>query len=143
MPKFKNPMPGPSPVAPQQPQVQNVGMPFAPMGMPPGIPNVAAVQHQKRPQGAPPPLPMPGSDLKRAVNYYADYGGCGFWRMVWPETLMNGYQKAIMNGLTTMVLDPRFYQGIDAVRLQRQATPQQLQFVKFLKQGSRTEAGHR
>jgi hypothetical protein len=143
MPKFKKqPSPSrpvaPAPQAPQAPgqQVQNLGVPFAPIGLPVGIPNVPVVQHQKPQQQQPPPLAMPGSNLKRAVNYYADYGGCGFWRMVWPETLLNGYQKAIINGLTTMVLDPRFYQGVDAVRLQRQATPVQLNFVKFLKQGS-------
>jgi len=140
MPKFKS---QPTPPTPQmyqpqqtQNQVHSLGLPFTPLGMPKGIPDIPVVRYE-RPQSSPtPPLAMPGSNLKRAINYYADYGGCGFWRMVWPETLMNGYQKAIINGLTTMVLDPRFYQGVDAVRLQRQATPIQLEFVKFLKQGA-------
>ncbi len=141
-PKFKLPS-KPAPVsAPQQqkPGVsynpQNIGIPFAPLGMPMGVPQTAVVG-QNRVGGGPAPLPpMPGANLPRAVNYYADYGGCGFWRMIWPELLLNGNQKAIVNGLTTMVLDPRFYQGLKAVRLQRQATPAQLQFVNFLKQGS-------
>lgn len=85
---------------------------------------------------APPPLEMPGQGLSRAINYYADYAGCGWWRMIAPELLMNINNKAVVCGLTTMVLDPRFYSGIKAVRLQRQATPVQLQFLKFLKQGS-------
>lgn len=83
-----------------------------------------------------PPLEMPGQGLSRAVNYYADYAGCGWWRMIAPELLMNINNKGVINGLTTMVLDPRFYAGIKAVRLQRQATPMQLEFLKFLKQGS-------
>ena len=113
----------------------NIPIPYAPMGMPLAVPTLTLL-NKIRPRMEPPPLALPGSNLQRAVNYYADYGGCGFWRMIFPELLLNGSQKAIINGLTTMVLDPRFYQGIKAVRLQRQATPMQLQFVNFLKQVS-------
>jgi len=116
-------------------QPTQIGIPFAPMGMPVGVP-ITTVVGQRRVGATPPPLPMPGANLSRALNYYADYGGCGFWRMIWPELLMNANQKAIINGLTTMVLDGRFYNGLKAVRLQRQATPTQLQFVNFLKGGS-------
>ena len=111
--------------------VPQTPIPFAPIGF-------GGITQPPRPQMSPPntqppALAMPGSDLKRALNYYADYGGCGFWRMIWPENLLNAYQKAIINGLTTMVLDPRFYKGYSAVRLQRQASPMQLKFVEFLK----------
>ena len=78
-------------------------------------------------------IPVPGEGLKRAMNFYADYGGCGLWRMSWPEFMINGYGKGIINGLTQMVVDPNFYKGISAVRLQRQATPEQLKFIEFLK----------
>jgi len=146
-PKFKMPINNapmgqpqqPRPQAPQKPGVMykptNVGVPFAPMGMPIGVPQAAMVG-QQRVGGGGTPLPIPGANLSRAVNYYADYGGCGFWRMIWPELLVNGYQKAIINGLTTMVLDERFYGGLKAVRLQRQATPEQLKFVNFLRRAS-------
>lgn len=80
-----------------------------------------------------PPLPMPGAGVKRAVNYYADYSGCGWWRMIMPEQLMGLEQKGIVSGLTTMVLDERFYHGINAVKLQRQASPYQLDFFKYIK----------
>lgn len=113
--------------------ISNLGLPFAPHGLPIGLPTINKVNYHFERKEAP-PIAMPGSNLKRAVNYYADYGGCGLWRMVWPEHLLNAYQKAIINGLTTMVLDERFYAGINAVRLQRQATPVQLKFVEFLKQ---------
>lgn len=76
---------------------------------------------------------LPGEGLKRALHFYADYGGCGLWRMSWPELMLNGYGKAIVNGLTQMIVDPGFYRGISAVKLQRQATPEQLRFVQFLK----------
>jgi glycosyltransferase involved in cell wall biosynthesis len=75
----------------------------------------------------------PGAGLKRALHFYADYGGCGLWRMTWPELLLNGYGKAVVNSLTQMVSDPNFYQPINAIKLQRQATPDQYEFVKFLK----------
>ena len=35
---------------------------------------------------------------------------------------------------TVMVLDPRWYVNVKTIRLQRQATPAQLEFVKFLKE---------
>lgn len=84
-----------------------------------------------------PPMELPGAGLLRATNYYADHGGCGWWRMIAPELLLNMNQKAIINGSTTMVLDPRFYAHTKSVRLQRQATPMQLNFVKFLKSHSK------
>ena len=34
----------------------------------------------------------PEADLPRSLNYYADYSGCGFWRMIWPELLLNCYK---------------------------------------------------
>jgi len=82
------------------------------------------------------PIPIPGENLSRAINYYADYGGCGFWRMYWPEHYLNANQKALVNGISTMILEPRFYSDLKAVKLQRQATPVQLQFMKFLKAAS-------
>jgi hypothetical protein len=142
MPKFTMPVNSPPPKqnAPQPAGVSyqptNIGIPFAPIGTPVGVPQATVVGQRRTQPGGTPPMAMPGANLNRAVNYYADYGGCGFWRMIWPELLLNANQKAIINGLTTMVLDGRFYHGLKAVRLQRQATPVQLQFVNFLKAGS-------
>lgn len=88
------------------------------------------------------PLQMPEMSLPRALNYYADYGGCGFWRMVWPENVINGYQKGCISGLTCMVLDLRFYQNLKSIRLQRQATPTQKLFVEELSK-NKTNLGYR
>lgn len=106
------------------------------IGRPIGAPTPGFAAMPVMHNSEPPPLEMPGQNLPRAVNYYADYAGCGWWRMIAPEVLLNINTKAVINGLTTMVLDPRFYAGIKSVRLQRQATPVQLQFLRFLEQGA-------
>jgi hypothetical protein len=105
--------------------------PFAsPFGSPfPSSPFGASpmpIQQQAIPQ-------PPEMNLKRVLQYYADYSGCGFWRMIWPEHLLNAHQKLTVHGSTMMNLDPNYFRGAHCVRVQRQATPQQLQFVKFLK----------
>lgn len=73
-------------------------------------------------------------DMPRGLNYYADFSGCGFWRMIWPEHTLNAYSKAIIHGSTVMVSDEKYYTNVKAVRIQRQATPHQLKFVKYLKE---------
>jgi len=75
--------------------------------------------------------------LPRFLNYYADYSGCGHWRMIWPENVLNAHGKAVVQGTTVMNLDPRYYVMTKAVRIQRQATKQQLEFVKHLKEISK------
>ena len=73
-------------------------------------------------------------DLPRAVNFYADYSGCGHWRMIWPEMLLNCYGKANVQGGTVMIGDKNFYKGLKSIRIQRQATKPQLEYIKWLKQ---------
>lgn len=93
-------------------------------------------QEQAAPVLKPDNTPPPDTNLPRAVQYYADYSGCGFWRMLWPEHLLNAYNKMTVHGSTVMVLDPRWYVNVKAIRVQRQATSSQLQFIKFLKEVS-------
>lgn len=79
-------------------------------------------------------LPRPPElDLNRCLNYYADYSGCGFWRLIWPEHLLNAHNKLVVHGSTVMCFDPNYYRGVKSIRIQRQATPQQLKFVQFLR----------
>jgi len=108
----------------------------APIGLPPFIPDSTQFTRIAGARSLPPPE-VPGTDLPRAVNYLADYGGCAFYRCMAPNSMLNLYQKAVIIESTTMVLDPRYYQHIKAVKIQRQATPVQLQFVKFLKELSK------
>ena len=77
--------------------------------------------------------PPPEANLPRAINYYADYSGCGFWRLIWPGHLLTAHQKAIVHGSTVMCFDPRWYTGATAIRVQRQATSNQRKFYEFLK----------
>jgi|GEM_PF-530162 len=110
-------------------------IPNLPFGVPhAGLPvyTYAALKPIKIP--VPPAIEMPESKLPQAINYYADYGGCGFWRMIWPQYILNGNQKAVVTGLTTMVLEPHFYRNIKSIRVQRQATQTQRDFVNALKQ---------
>ena len=79
-------------------------------------------------------IAMPEMSLDRALNYYADYSGCGFWRMIWPEHMLNAHQKLIVHGSTVMNFDERYFANIKSVRIQRQATEHQRDFVKFLRQ---------
>jgi hypothetical protein len=113
----------------------NVVNSFIP-GMAPGVPafpNLYQVGMTRVNTPPPPPIEMPETKIPRAINYYADHGGCGYWRMGWSEYLINLKQKADICGLTAMVLSENFYQNIKAIRLQRQATPHQKEFVKALK----------
>ena len=88
----------------------------------------------------PPALVNPGHkapDLPRGLNFYADYSGCGHWRMIWPELLLNCYAKANIQGGTVMIGDKNFYNGVKTVRIQRQATESQLSYIKWLKEMSK------
>jgi hypothetical protein len=100
--------------------------------MPTGSPSYSYVAASPIKVPEPPPIEMPEANLPRALNYYADYGGCGYWRMIWPEYLINGYNKGIISGMTQMILDMRFYSSLKAVRMQRQATDSQVAFVEEL-----------
>jgi glycosyltransferase involved in cell wall biosynthesis len=119
--------------------IQQSGIPFnlgAPIGLPPFIPSTTQALPILQGPNVPPPE-IPGQNLPRALNYLADYGGCSFYRCMAPNMMLNLYQQAVLIELTTMVLDPRFYHGIKAVKIQRQATPIQRDFVKFLKEVSK------
>lgn len=96
-------------------------VPVAPPGQPPASDKIT-------PDSKPRETTMP-----RGINYYADFSGCGFWRMLWPEHVLNAYQKAIVHGSTVMVTDEKYYTKVKCVRVQRQATPSQLKFFQFLK----------
>ena len=108
------------------------GLPNTPANLPVGFPTYSYAALKPIHIPAKKKIEMPEANLPRAVNYYADYGGCGFWRMIWPEYLLNAYSKACICGLTQMVMDVNFYGGIKAIRMQRQATTIQRDFIKEL-----------
>lgn len=81
--------------------------------------------------------PPPETQLPRVLNYYADYSGCGFWRMIWPEHVMNAHQKLVVHGSTVMCFDPNYFRYVKTVRIQRQATEHQHRFLQFLRELSK------
>jgi hypothetical protein len=113
-------------------QAVSTGIACAPIGTPTQLLNYNYVNLVPVSVPGPPPIEMPEANLPRVLNYYADYGGCGYWRMLWPEYLLNLNHRIISSGMTQMILDLRFYQNIKAVRFQRQATKHQMMFIKEL-----------
>lgn len=118
--------------------IQNYGLHNihgAPQGIPLSTPSVNYLYPtpQSRPKQNQDITDVPGSKLPRALNYLADYGGCALWRCMGPNFVINLYEKGVVHELTQMILDERFYQNIKAVKVQRQATPIQLQFMQSLK----------
>jgi hypothetical protein len=83
-------------------------------------------------QNRPPEMPQEAG-LPRVVQFGADLSGCGLYRMGWVNHLMNYQGRMMITDTTVMVLDPKWYVNVKAVRLQRQATSSQKEFVKFLK----------
>ncbi len=74
------------------------------------------------------------TQLPRVVQFGADLSGCGLYRLGWVSHLLNYQGYAMVTDTNVMVLDPRWYVNVKAVRLQRQATTHQKEFVKFLKE---------
>ena len=107
-------------------------IPGAPLGIPIGTPAQTYLARNVQPNLPPPEIP--GQNLKRALNYLADYGGCGFYRCMSSNLLLNLHQKAVVIESTAMVLDPRFYSTVEAIKFQRQATIFQKDFVKAIQQ---------
>ena len=106
---------------------------------PPGVPP-GSMLHSPAPAAktAPKPSPVqpPEADFDRSIDYYADYSGCGHWRMIWPGHLLNAHNKAVIHGKTMMVLDERYYHNTKSVRVQRQATDTQRRFIRLLREYS-------
>ena len=74
-------------------------LPGAPLGLPLGIPSNTFVSGPPKNTTPIPPPQMPGEGLKRAVNYLADYGGCGYYRCIAPNLLLNLNQCYFLNRL--------------------------------------------
>jgi glycosyltransferase involved in cell wall biosynthesis len=52
------------------------------------------------------------------------------------QSIINGQQLGIVNNFNYMILQENFYQNIKSIRIQRQVTPTQLQFVRWLREVS-------
>jgi hypothetical protein len=81
-----------------------------------------------------PPQEPSETQLPRVIQFGADLSGCGLYRLGWVSHLLNYQGHMMVTDTTVMVLDPRWYVNVKAIRLQRQATTAQLEFVKFLRE---------
>ena len=81
------------------------------------------------------PTPAPKVEAKpnNAVQYYGDFGGCGWWRMQLPEMMMNFTKTGIITGLHKLIPEPQFYADVRSVKLQRQASPEHAEFLNYMK----------
>jgi len=102
---------------------QPFGVPFA-SPFPPAPIQTSVAPTQPRPKE---------ESMPRFINYLADYSGCGHWRILWPEQVINGTGRGMSQSTTAMVADPRWYEKVKAVKLQRQASGSQKQFLEHLK----------
>lgn len=100
----------------QRPKVGPYGNPFA----------KSRAQHRQQP-----PRPE-GANLPRFTNYVADYGGCGHYRVLWPEQVINGLGIATSSSNTGLVGDPNWYAHTTTVQIQRQASDDHRKFASFL-----------
>lgn len=75
--------------------------------------------------------------LSRFLNYAGDYSGCGAYRLLWPEYLINMIGAGMSSTITSMIVDPRWYSGVKAIKFQRQASPEQKEFMKYVRQISK------
>ena len=67
------------------------------------------------------------------VNFLADRSGCGMWRIGWPEYLINMANLGDSTSLNRMIFDKNWFRDIKAIKLQRQASTHQKEYIKFLK----------
>lgn len=111
-------------------------------GLPPGFPLNSPHNIHGQPLGFTPNIQKKeksdrNKSIKSAVFYYGDSGGCAWWRMQLPELLLNYSKRGNIIGLNKLIPDPRFYDDVNCVRLQRQASPYHLKFYKHLKEISK------
>jgi len=104
--------------------------PFAsPFASPYAQPATRAVQPRPKPNFRPPEL-----DLPRFINYMADLGGCGHYRLLWPEQVINARNMAVSHSNTGIITNPHWYENAKVVQIQRQAADDHWSFAQWLKQ---------
>ena len=78
------------------PYPQPYANPF--QGLPTNSPSVPVKQTEQ--------LQPKEASLPRYVNYLADYSGCGHWRILWPENVINAEGMGMSQSTTAMVTNP-------------------------------------
>ena len=70
--------------------------------------------------------------VPHVLQYPADYGGCGFWRLLWPQVLLNMKGNITVQHSKFYIRDFLHYANVNAVHIQRQLVEHQLQFFRKL-----------
>lgn len=84
--------------------------------------NVQQAIHTKKPE----------SQLLQAVNFVADYSGCGHWRMLWPEQHINLMRKGEIRSGSVACADPNWFGDVKTIRIQRQGHPNHIPYIKWI-----------
>ena len=110
-----------------------IGSPYPqPLVTPFSKPNTQTPLTVSHPPAAPAQTPAPAeASLPRYVNYLADYSGCGHWRILWPEAVINMRGDGMSQSTTAMITEPRWYTGVKCVKVQRQASSQQKECISY------------
>ena len=75
---------------------------------------------------------MEEKNLPNILQYPADYGACGFWRMLWPQLILNMKGKAAVTHSNLYIRDLIHYTRATAVHIQRSMKPAQYSFLEKL-----------
>jgi len=107
--------------------------------MPVVVPDDSSTPANIQPSKIPPNIQSVDANLARSVSYLADFAGCGHYRILWPNWLINAKYTTPKNGRPTfsvmssasMIFEPNiYYNQMKVVRVQRQATQQQMDFLR-------------
>lgn len=71
---------------------------------------------------------------KNSLNFIADNGGCGHYRVIWPSFLLTAKEKYNIHTLNRIIPVEKFYDDLNVIRIQRQVSDEQLHVAKFLRQ---------
>ena len=67
------------------------------------------------------PIQQSVGDTVKVYNFLADHGGCGCWRVIWPELIMNLRGDLLSFNNIFMARDENMYSQMTTIRIQRRA----------------------
>jgi hypothetical protein len=73
---------------------------------------------------------MSDKKIPYVIQYPADYAGCGFWRLLWPEFLLNMKNLATVSHTHIFLRDLHHYTSVKAIHIARQTNHYQYNFLK-------------
>lgn len=71
-------------------------------------------------------------NIPNVIQYNSDYHGCGFWRLLWPQLVLNMRELAGVSHTQVYIRDFVHYAKADVIHMQRQGRANQVSFFKKL-----------